>query len=116
MKESTLGDRLRAAREAQGLGLRQLAQLVGVAPSQVSRWESDDLTPSPPSLVSLAQQLELRGSDLFTLAGVPIPEDVASLPAMLRAEYQLPPEAIAEIQSYVAAVAEKYHGKPMTSE
>jgi transcriptional regulator with XRE-family HTH domain len=108
MSKKSLGDTLRRARQQQGLGVRQLARLVEVAPSQVARWESNELTPTGPKLVALAQQLELRASELFTLAGRPIPEDRASLPAMLRADYELPPSAIAEIESYIAEVAKRY--------
>lgn len=109
--ETSLGASLRTAREGQGLDRKQLAKLLDVAPSQVTRWESDALTPSPKSLVALAQQLELRASELFTLAGVPLPNDLTSLPAMLRAEYALPPEAIAEIQQHIATVAQQYRDK-----
>ena len=108
MEELTLGGRLRAAREAQELDRKQLARLLEVAPSQVTRWELGEQMPSPRVLIGLAEQLELRASDLFSLAGVPIPTDLASLPAMLRAEYELPPDAIAEIQEHIAAVAEQY--------
>ena len=111
MQERSLGATIRLARAAQGLDRKQLARLLEVAPSQVTRWENDQLTPSPRSLVALAQQLELPAADLFALAGVPIPTDLASLPAMLRAEYQLPSEAIAEIQAHIAAVAEKYRAR-----
>jgi len=106
--DSTFGSTLRAAREAQGLDRRQLAQLVGVAPSQVTRWEADEKTPSTPSLIALARQLELRTADLFALAGLPVPAELTSLPAMLRAEYELPPEAIAEIQAHITRVAKRY--------
>jgi transcriptional regulator with XRE-family HTH domain len=108
MTKQTLGTRLRRAREAQGLGIRQLARLVDSAPSQVLRWETDAVVPSPQALVTVAEQLELRASDLFTLAGIPIPEDRASLPAMLRSDYDLPPEAIAEVEAHITAVAKKY--------
>jgi transcriptional regulator with XRE-family HTH domain len=106
--ELTLGAVLQAAREAHGLSQRQLARLLDVAFSQVSRWERNEAVPASHSLVALAQQLELSASRLFELAGVPVPEDRASLPAMLRAEYQLPPKAIADIQRYITKIAKEY--------
>ena len=112
MNELTLGSALRSARQAHGLGTRQLARLLGVAPSQISRWEADEVLPSAKFLAALAEQLELRSSDLFQLAGAPIPTDLANLPAMLRAEYELPPEAIQEIQDHIAEVASKYRANP----
>jgi transcriptional regulator with XRE-family HTH domain len=114
--ETTLGSTLRAAREAQGLDRKQLAELLSVAPSQVTRWEADEKTPSVQSLVVLARQLELRTADLFALAGLPIPDELTSLPAMLRAEYDLPPEAIAEIQTHIADVAKRYRDSADTHE
>ncbi len=111
MNESTLGSTVRSTREAHGLDRKQLARLLGVAPSQITRWEADEIVPSPVSLAGLAEQLELRASELFRLAGVPIPTDLANLPAMLRAEYELPPAAIAEIQQHIATVARQYRTK-----
>lgn len=109
MEINSLGQMIRAAREAHGLDQKNLARLVGVAPSQVTRWEADRFAPSPQTLVKVAQQLELSAAELFTLAGIPLPEGTASLPAMLRAEYQLPPEAVAEIQAHIEDVARRYH-------
>lgn len=105
----TLGSVVQAHRQQHELGRRQLAQLIGVAPSQITRWELDQTVPSAASLVALSQQLEIRASVLFKLAGLPVPSVVQSLPAMLRAEYDLPPEAIAEIQAHIEATARKYH-------
>ncbi|WP_375477500.1 multiprotein-bridging factor 1 family protein [uncultured Jatrophihabitans sp.] len=104
----SLGITIRSAREAQGLSLRLLARLIGANPTQVLRWENDDAVPSPKALALLAEQLELRASELFTLAGVPLPSDLATLPAMLRADYDLPPEAIADIEQYIDTVAKQY--------
>lgn len=111
MPKTTLGSTIRTAREAHQLGIRQLARLIEANPTQVLRWENDDAVPSPSAIASLAEQLELRASELFALAGVPVPSDLASLPAMLRADYDLPPEAIVEIEAHIAAVAKKYRTK-----
>lgn len=108
MTRPTLGARIRESREAQGLGIRQLARLIEVAPSQVLRYESDAITPSPPTLIALAGQLELPVRELFELAGRPLPQEPSSLPAMLRADYDLPPEAVAEVEAHIAAVAARY--------
>lgn len=105
----TLGETIRQARVAQGLAPHQLARLLEVNPTQVSRWENDSAVPSPTALAALAEQLELRASALFELAGVPLPSDRVSLPAMLRADYNLPPEAIADVEAYIAGVAAQYH-------
>jgi transcriptional regulator with XRE-family HTH domain len=108
---SSLGQVLRQAREAQQLSLRQLAALLEVAPSQITRWERDDYAPSTDALLQLVRVLELTPKELFALAGVSLPTEPRSLPAMLRREYDLPPEAIAEIQRNIEHVARKYQRK-----
>jgi transcriptional regulator with XRE-family HTH domain len=114
-KAKTLGEVLREGRAAAGLSVRQLEAQSGVPKSTVSRLENDDSdAASPTMLVKLAQALELRASDLFMLAGIPIPGDLPSLPAMLRAEYKLPPEAIAEVQRNIEQVAAKYEKRTKT--
>lgn len=115
MNQLTLGDTIRQAREAHGLGVRELARLIEVAPSQVLRWENNERVPQAEWLIALADQLELRAADLFKLAGRAIPSELASLPAMLRADYDLPPEAIKEIERHIAAVAKKYRQEPKRS-
>lgn len=104
----TLGERLRRERERQQLSLRQLAKLVGVSPPALLRWERDEIMPQGKHVVVLARVLELPTTELLTLSGVEYPHDAASLPAMLRAEYDLPPEAIAEAERAVARIARKY--------
>lgn len=71
--------------------------------------------PQAERLIALAEQLELRATDLFELAGRAIPSEMKSLPAMLRADYDLPDRAIKEIERHIAAVAKKYQTKPTTS-
>jgi transcriptional regulator with XRE-family HTH domain len=115
-QRAALGTALRTARESQGLSYGQLGALVGVNKSQVMRWETGERPPSPQNLVDLAEQLELRAAQLFEIAGIPIPADLASLPAMLRAEYELPPEAIADIQKHIERVAKRYRVTRSTSQ
>ena len=104
----TVASVIRAARQRQGLGVRELAALVGVNPSQALRWESGEREPSAQYLVSLAKHLDVRAADLFALSGVPLPDELISLPALLRSEYELPPDAVAEVEQAVARIAKKY--------
>ena len=64
--------------------------------------------PKAKHLTALARALELPTTDLMTVAGVEYPHDAPSLPAMLRAEYDLPPDAIEQVQRYVERVARKH--------
>jgi transcriptional regulator with XRE-family HTH domain len=104
----TLGSLIRAERERQGLSMRQLASLVGVRASALILWERDETVPKAKYLSALARALELSTTDLMRLSGAEYPHDAPTLPAMLRAEYDMPPEAIAEIERSITRVAKKY--------
>jgi transcriptional regulator with XRE-family HTH domain len=106
-KAERLARTLRQARQAAGLSIRQLEAQSGVSRSVISSFEREG-TGSARNLLDLARALELRASDLFTQAGRSMPRLAPSLPAMLRAEYDLPPEAIKEIQHNIEQVARKY--------
>jgi transcriptional regulator with XRE-family HTH domain len=106
-KAVRLAKMLRQAREESGLSVRQLQAVSGVAKSVISRFEHEG-TGSAHNLLALARALELRASDLFSQAGRSLPTPSPSLPAMLRAEYDLPPEAIKEIQRNIELIARKY--------
>jgi transcriptional regulator with XRE-family HTH domain len=109
MPAADLAEALRNGRFKSGLSVRQLEAQSGVTKSTISRLEHGEVeAASPLSLVRLAQALELRSTDLFLLAGLAVPDDLPTLPAMLRAEYDLPPEAIAEIQANIERVARRY--------
>ncbi len=89
-KGITLGQYLEQARDQAGLSLRQLAAASGVHPSSVNRLLKDEVDePLPDHLMRLADALEVKASDLFLLAGLPIPHELPSVDAMLRAEYGL---------------------------
>jgi transcriptional regulator with XRE-family HTH domain len=104
----TLGGLIRAERQSQGLSMQQLGALVGVDKSMVLRWERDEWVPRAKHLGALSRALEIPTSDLMILAGVDYPHDAPSLAAMLRADYDLPPDAIREIERQIAKVARKY--------
>jgi transcriptional regulator with XRE-family HTH domain len=52
-----MGDRLRQARQARGLSLRGLAELLGVSPSLISQVETGRAKPSVNTLYALASEL-----------------------------------------------------------
>jgi len=60
-----LGDRLRAARQARSLSLRDLATRVGLSASLISQVETGRATPSVSSLYSLAEELDVSVDDLL---------------------------------------------------
>jgi transcriptional regulator with XRE-family HTH domain len=105
----SLGQVLRQAREAAGLSIRQLEATSGVGRMAIQRLEQDEVEkPAADHLLHLAQALELNETDLFLLAGLSIPKRTASLDVMLRKEYGLPPEAIAEAKRNIQDIIDKY--------
>jgi len=106
---ATLGFFLKAVREQAGLSRRELEAMSGVGRMTIQRLEQDYYNePSPDDLARLARALELNDTDLFLLAGLPVPKKTASLDIMLRTEYGLPPEAIAEAKADIAKIVAKY--------
>ena len=63
---SQIGERLRQARQAQGLTARDLAKRVGVSPSLISQIERDKVNPSVSTLWGLVTVLGLTMSELFS--------------------------------------------------
>src|SRR3954454_22916007 len=54
---ASMGDRLRRARQARGLSLRGLAEVLGVSPSLISQVETGRAKPSVNTLYALASEL-----------------------------------------------------------
>jgi len=70
-KQRSLADVIREAREAAGLSIRQLATLVGLDFSVLSRIEAGKVArPSPEVLQNLADVLELDAAELLAFIGV----------------------------------------------
>lgn len=71
---STLGQKIRAAREAKDLSQFQLALLIQRDPQQVSKWERDVNRPSDENLAALCVALGQDGSWMTE----PLPEREAA--------------------------------------
>ncbi len=56
---ASMGDRLRQARQARGLSLRGLAEVLGVSPSLISQVETGRAKPSVNTLYALATELRI---------------------------------------------------------
>jgi transcriptional regulator with XRE-family HTH domain len=63
---SQIGERLREARQSQGLTARDVAKRVGVSPSLISQIERDKVNPSVSTLWALVTVLGVTMSDLFS--------------------------------------------------
>lgn len=106
----TLGQYLEAARQEAGYSLRQLASLSGLAMSSVNRLLKDEVEqPSPEHLAALARALELNQTDLFLLAGLPVPTEAASLDIMLRKGYGVSDDELPALKREIEALIAKHH-------
>lgn len=74
----TLGQRIRARREALGLSQEQVAEKMGVSRQAVGKWESDDARPGTDNLIRLAALLEMEVQELA--AGEPAPLSKRAFP------------------------------------
>jgi DNA-binding XRE family transcriptional regulator/quercetin dioxygenase-like cupin family protein len=75
---SRIGERLRAARNRNGMTVREIARLVGVSPSLISQIEREKVNPSVSTLWGLVTVLGLTMGDLFSDAE---PSSVGFAPA-----------------------------------
>ncbi len=109
-KSERLGRLLRQRRHELGLGLNELARRAGVDPAGLARAEHSAKVPSPETLASLAGALGLPLADLYEAAGYPLPSQLPSIRPYLRHAYNVPDEAAAEIEDYLARIAARYGG------
>jgi transcriptional regulator with XRE-family HTH domain len=96
-----LGDFIRARRLSRDLSLSDAAIASGLHRSYWSKLESGHYqTPRPWHLQAIAGVLEVPIEDLYALAGYDVPERLPSFKPYLRAKYELPPEAISDLERY----------------
>jgi transcriptional regulator with XRE-family HTH domain len=84
----TMGDRLRQARQARGLSLRGLAEVLGVSPSLISQVETGRAKPSVNTLYALANELGISLDVLLFMdtepptAGIAVGDPEAAVEAL----------------------------------
>ena len=70
MTGESFGAYVRAAREAKEIGLREMARMIGVSPTYLSKVERDEFSPPAEDRVkSIAQILGKDADELLALAG-----------------------------------------------
>jgi transcriptional regulator with XRE-family HTH domain len=111
-KNTSLGEYVRARRESRGWSLAEAAERSGLHHSYWSYLENGKYeSPSPKHLQTIARTLEVDIEDLYGLAGYDIPHRLPTFSPYLRAKYELPPEAIADLEKYFAQLR-AYYGIP----
>lgn len=102
----TLGSFLQHARLESGIARRQLAAMSGVGRMTIQRLETDyyHTEPSADDLMRLARSLEINETDLFLLAGLPVPKKTASLDVMLRTGYGVNANDVPALKQQIEAL------------
>ncbi len=105
-----LGKLISTTRAAKELRLDDLVDSTSIPRTQLHRIEQGQLgLIQPAALHSLARSLDLPPSDLFSLAGYAIPEELPTFAPYLRSKYRdLPESAKAELERSFRAIAKKH--------
>lgn len=111
-KNPTLGKYVRDRRESRSLDYYQAAARSGLNHTFWRKLEDGQYeAPSPRSLLAIARALEVPIEDLYALAGYDIPARLPSFRPYLRARYDLPPEAVTDLERYFELLR-NYYGIP----
>jgi transcriptional regulator with XRE-family HTH domain len=107
-----LGDYIRTRRRSMELSLVDAADASDLDPSYWNKLENGHYQkPAPPHLSAIADILKVPVEDLYALAGYEVPERLPSFQPYLRAKYNLPPEAISDLERYFEYLR-SYYGIP----
>src|SRR4051794_3847056 len=102
-----LATRIRQLRTAAGLSVRALAVAAGVDFSWIARLERGEYrSPDPRSLWRLARALDAEPADLYLTAGYG--DGLPGLAPYLRAKYQLPDEAVQQLEAHFDLINRRY--------
>jgi len=108
-----LGKFLRRSRQTAGLSARQLAEHTDISDATVIRIENGQYrSPEAESLAQMAHALDIPVHDVFERAGFMTSDDLPAIAPYLRTKYDLPPEAMEQIERFATRVA-KQHGVDM---
>jgi transcriptional regulator with XRE-family HTH domain len=100
-KNETLGEYLRARRLSLGLSYQQVADGSGLHYSYWNKLENGHYEqPAPKYLRVIAKTLDVPIEDLYGLAGYELSERLPGFAPYLRAKFELPPEAVADLERY----------------
>lgn len=107
----TIGERIKQAREAKGLSIRQLAKEVGISFSLIAKLEAGDRgkQPTGQTLMKLSRALDIELEDLYALAGYAAPDGLPEFGPYLRAKYGLSTKAIEELEQAFGKVEHRKH-------
>jgi transcriptional regulator with XRE-family HTH domain len=112
VKNPSLGEFVKARRLALNLSYQDVAVASGLHHSYWNKLEAGLYdAPAPKHLMTIARTLDVPFEDLYSLAGYESPERLPGFTPYLRAKYELPPEAIADLERYFELLR-RYYGIP----
>ncbi|MBK6871340.1 MAG: helix-turn-helix transcriptional regulator [Kineosporiaceae bacterium] len=96
-------------RSERKLSMRGLAAKAGVDFSYISRIEKGLVgAPTARQLYKIARALDIEVADLYSEAGFVDPHGLPGFAPYLRTKYQLPDEAIQQLEAHFRLINEKY--------
>jgi len=109
----TLGRYVQERRIAVGLSAPAAAHQAGLHHSYWNRLENGHYEqPAPTHLKAVARVIKVPFEDLYGLAGYDSPRRLPSFRPYLRAKYDLPPEAVADLERYFDLLRNYYDIPP----
>jgi transcriptional regulator with XRE-family HTH domain len=107
--DKSVGEIIREQREAKGLSIGRAASAAKVDARWLSRLERGDYkSPDARSLYRVTKVLELETTDVFEAAH--FSDGLPTFAPYLRSRYDLPAEAIAQLEAHFELLNQKYHG------
>jgi transcriptional regulator with XRE-family HTH domain len=112
-----LGDYVRQLRSDRHLSIRALAALAEVDWSWLAKLERGRYdSPDARSLWRIARALDVEVADLYLEAGFGDARGLPGFEPYLRAKYNLPPEAVAQLVAHFRLINEKYRADQQPEE
>ncbi len=93
-----LGKRIRQLRFRAGMTQEQLAEILGVVPQSVSKWENGASMPDITALPLLAETFGVSIDDLF---GLSVPQRLNRIENRMDAEEELPPDVFRDFEEFL---------------
>ena len=109
---AALGAHITRLRNAQGLSRRETARRANVDATWLARLEQG--TYASPNLRAVGKVARVLGVDveeLYVVAGLSTGKGLPSFTPYLRAKYDLPPDAVAQLEAHFELLNEKYQTK-----
>jgi transcriptional regulator with XRE-family HTH domain len=109
---AALGAHIIRLRTVQGLSRRETARRADVDATWLARLEQGTYaSPNLRAVGRVARVLEVDVEELYVVAGLSTGKGLPSFTPYLRAKYDLPPDAVAQLEAHFELLNEKYHAK-----